>query len=32
MKLRDLVNVMEGKIGYMLVMEKYGLKFKTWFC
>lgn len=30
MKLRDLVNVMEGNIGYMLAMEKYGLKFKTW--
>lgn len=30
MKLRDLVNVMEGNIGFMLVMEKYGLKFKAW--
>lgn len=24
MKLKDLVNVMEGNIGFMLVMEKYG--------
>ena len=30
MKLRDLVNVMEGNIGFMLVMKKYGLKFKAW--
>lgn len=30
MKLRDFLNVMEGNIGFMLVMEKYGLKFKAW--
>lgn len=30
MKLRDLLDVMEGNLYFMLVMKKYGLKFKTW--
>ena len=30
MKLRDFLNVIDKNIGFMLVIEKYGLKLKAW--
>lgn len=30
MKLKDLLNVIDKNIGFMLVIENHGLKFKTW--